>query len=397
MPVAASTSATSANASNTIMTKRRSDADRASRSSIRTTRTIGRSWSTDQMAFLTAGASVVTSSCARTTIASEVSINHDCAVVMYTATWESRIAIAPILPWHRNRDVAVLHSAGVIALNVKRAGLAFPAVERPARDARDLLVVHGLDAIAKDGHPAAHQGNVVIFPFARLARQLHGWSEETVDGAHAVELVVRLQRFIFHLNFIARTKVNPAVAFIWAVVFNVQLEVLEHARTLQVGAVLFVHQFAVPDHPVVVRRGDRFPSGQVLAVEQRLGRSPSGGHRTLQGGSPYTGQFPLHGIPALDGAHELFAVHGEIPGGRRSSIGGGYQGQSQVRSPQFYIGRHSRAGRARLDESGKGAIRLLDLHPIGVCVPGCGDRDIPSAHERIALGGGKREQAGERA
>ncbi len=36
----------------------------------------------------------------------------------------------------------------------------------------------------------------------------------------------------------------------------------------------FIHKFAILRHPVVVRRVERFPTGEVLAIEERLGGAP---------------------------------------------------------------------------------------------------------------------------
>lgn len=62
-----------------------------------------------------------------------------------------------LLPrWHLNRDVAVLDAARVVALDVKRSGLAFIRVQSTACDAVDFFVVDHRDAIGDLGHDASY-------------------------------------------------------------------------------------------------------------------------------------------------------------------------------------------------------------------------------------------------
>ena len=66
-----------------------------------------------------------------------------------------------------NRNVPVLHSTRVIALNVDGTGLCFAAIEGAAGDAGNLLFGDGVDAIADDRDGAADEGDVVTLPLAR--------------------------------------------------------------------------------------------------------------------------------------------------------------------------------------------------------------------------------------
>src|ERR1700677_2518815 len=63
-------------------------------------------------------------------------------------------------PRHGNGDVPVLHPAGVVALDVQRAGLPLVAVDRAAGDAGDFLVVDGGLSVAHHRHRAPDQRHV---------------------------------------------------------------------------------------------------------------------------------------------------------------------------------------------------------------------------------------------
>ena len=85
-----------------------------------------------------------------------------------------------------------------------------------------------------------------------------------------MEFVVFIRRLVFDLNLVAAAQVHAAISFLRAVVLNVQFEIFELARGLEVCAVFFIDEFAVFHYPVVGRAGvERFPAGQVLPIEHR--------------------------------------------------------------------------------------------------------------------------------
>src|ERR1035438_10457091 len=106
-------------------------------------------------------------------------------------------------------DVAVLHAAGVIALQVERAGLALVGIERAARGAGDFLVVDGGDAVAHHRKPTAYQRDVEALPLAGCARQIHRRRDHAVDRPDAVKPVVGVHLLVFHLDLVAAAR-TPA-------------------------------------------------------------------------------------------------------------------------------------------------------------------------------------------
>src|ERR1700733_2231919 len=66
-----------------------------------------------------------------------------------------------------NGDVAVLHAAGVIALDVEYSGLRFHGIERAAGGATDFLNVDGLGSIAHEGKAPPDQRDVKRLPSPR--------------------------------------------------------------------------------------------------------------------------------------------------------------------------------------------------------------------------------------
>src|SRR5271157_2841918 len=129
-----------------------------------------------------------------------------CAATKPAATTANAITRATFMlfsisaPRYRNRDVAVLHPARVIALDIDRPGFALIRVQGAAGDSRNLLVVDRGDAVANHRHHASHQRNVEALPCARLARHFSRRSDEPVNRPHPVEFIVEAQRFILHLD-----------------------------------------------------------------------------------------------------------------------------------------------------------------------------------------------------
>src|ERR1035437_7381515 len=213
-------------------------------------------------------------------------------------------------------DVAVLHAAGVIALYVERAGFAFVGIERPARGAGDLLVVDGLDAVANHRQPTAHQRDVEALPLARRARQIHGRREHAVDRPDAVKLVVGVDLLVFHLDFVAAAQKNPAIAIVRAVVFDVQFEIVELARGFEIGALGFVDQLAIFHYPVIgQRRVGGLPTGEVFAVEDRLGGGPRLWRIAFEQGGAHGGEADGDIGAALFDAGQLAVFEVEVPCG----------------------------------------------------------------------------------
>src|SRR2546423_4154908 len=100
-------------------------------------------------------------------------------------------ALARRLPRWREYDVAKFHRA-VIALNHERTGRCFIAVERTARNSRDLLVFNECLAVQHDGHHATNEGNVVRLPVTRPTRSGFVGRQKTVDCAEVI--LRRLER-----------------------------------------------------------------------------------------------------------------------------------------------------------------------------------------------------------
>src|SRR5689334_2625774 len=115
----------------------------------------------------------------------------------------------------------------MVALYVERVRFRFMAVERTAGNAGNLLVVDGGDTVSDHCHMPADQSDIKYFPLPRLLRKVHRRSNESIDGAHAVQLVILL---IGHLHFITTPLIDSAVSLVRAVIFNVQFVVLKLAR-----------------------------------------------------------------------------------------------------------------------------------------------------------------------
>jgi hypothetical protein len=131
-----------------------------------------------------------------------------------------------------------------------------------------------------------------------------------------VKLVVGVHLLVFHLDFVAAAQIDPAVAVVGAIEFDVQFEIVELAGGFQVGALGFVDQLAVLGHPVIGGgRVGGFPSGEVLAVEDRLGGGPLLGRIALERGRAHAGEIGEHIGAVLFDAGELAAFEVEIPGG----------------------------------------------------------------------------------
>src|SRR5712692_2008585 len=115
----------------------------------------------------------------------------------------------------------------MIALDIQRTRFALMAVESAARKSRNLLVVDGGHAIANHRDIAPNEGNVIALPLPRPRAHRNCRSDKPVDGSHAVVFVVGARWFVLDLDFIAPAQVHSAVSVLRAVVFAVQLDILE--------------------------------------------------------------------------------------------------------------------------------------------------------------------------
>src|SRR5579883_3266043 len=225
-----------------------------------------------------------------------------------------------ILLRQRDRDVPVLHSARVIALNVDRPRLGFVAVERAAGDAGDLLVIDRLHAVPHDRDAPPDQRDIEAFPRSRLARQRDRGREKAVDCADGVKPVVFVDGLVFYLDFVPPAQIDAAVAVRRAIVLDVQLEIVERAGGADVRALALVNQLARARHPVIIGGvADGLPAGQVLAVEDGFGIGPGLGHRAVELGRSHAGQLAARFFAALHRSGERIAARGELPRGRRAA------------------------------------------------------------------------------
>src|SRR5271163_2630349 len=112
--------------------------------------------------------------------------------------------------WRRNRDVAELQAASVVALDIERTGLAFVGVERSARNALDFLMIHGEHAVVNDGHRATDEGDIECLPLAWCAGNVFG-CYATVDGTDTAFGRIAGEGLVFELNFVAAAQVKAAI------------------------------------------------------------------------------------------------------------------------------------------------------------------------------------------
>ena len=123
-------------------------------------------------------------------------------------------------------DAAKENVALFAALKIGRPRKTFMAIEGAAGDAGDFLVVDDGRTIQDDCDSAADQSNVVRLPLVRGAGGLRRRSEKTVNTAQAP--LGRIGDGVgFELDFIAAAQIDAAVALVRAVVFDMQLEILE--------------------------------------------------------------------------------------------------------------------------------------------------------------------------
>src|SRR5438128_7320825 len=92
-----------------------------------------------------------------------------------------------LLLWRSDHHAAVVNLL-VIALQHYRARLAFVAVERASRDARNLRVINDSGAVENKRHPTADQRYVECLPLAGLLGGIARRRDEAVDSADSMTL-----------------------------------------------------------------------------------------------------------------------------------------------------------------------------------------------------------------
>src|ERR1022692_2998136 len=112
---------------------------------------------------------------------------------------------------HRVQNQVAIFDAGVVALQINRAGPVHFRPERAAGRAEDGLVVDDLRAVQSDGDMAVHKHDVECLPFARRFFRRHQWFDAAVDRAHVVR-VGRFAKAVEDLHLVNATQVNATVA-----------------------------------------------------------------------------------------------------------------------------------------------------------------------------------------
>ena len=210
-----------------------------------------------------------------------------------------------------NRNIAVLHASGVIALQINRPRLAFMTVERATRDSRNFLRIDGLHAVAHDCDRASHERNVEGFPLARLRRDFSRRRQESVDGSDLVEGIL-FSGLVLDLHFVAPAQIHSAIAVSRAVELNVEFEIIELALGPDIRSRRFVHQFGILHLPVILVGLIGDPTVQTFAIEDRLRRRPCRRNASVQSRRALARYFGL-GCAALQGAGELAAAYMKVP------------------------------------------------------------------------------------
>jgi hypothetical protein len=100
------------------------------------------------------------------------------------------------------------------------------AIEDPAGDPRNFLVVDGRPAVLYHGDAATDQRDVESLPFSGFARKLRRGGQEAVHTADVMAGWL-VNRIGFHLDFVSATQINPAVGSGGTVEFHMQSEVAE--------------------------------------------------------------------------------------------------------------------------------------------------------------------------
>jgi hypothetical protein len=181
---------------------------------------------------------------------------------------------------HRAQNDVAVFNAGVVALQINRAGTVHLRPEGASGGAENGLVVDDLDAVEDHGGVALDESDIERLPLAGRLLGVDGGFEATVNGAHVVR-VKRLAKTVKDLHFVDAAQVDAAVAFLRQARFGVQREVLKLRDGAEIAVILFRFAFflglvvgenAVMNAPAVGRVGfDKAPAVQALAVEQRHG------------------------------------------------------------------------------------------------------------------------------
>ena len=187
-----------------------------------------------------------------------------------------------------------------------------------------------------------------------------------------MEFVISVDGFIFDLNFIAAAKIDTAVSFLRAVVFDVELEVVEGTTRADIGAGRFVDQHTIFDFPMILRGIVRDPSVEVPAVKERLGSRPGRGGFASQSGCADTGDLADH-IAMLFSAGDSLAIFVELPLGAAVVLSEGEPGTSEL---DVRCGMNAAGA---IDDANGGLGTGLDFDPGGIGFATCFDGQIPAA------------------
>src|SRR5271168_1230544 len=141
------------------------------------------------------------------------------------------------------------------------------AVDCPASDSRNLLVIDDRLAVQYDGDVSSYQGDVEGLPDIGCARLFGRWSEKAVYPARVMAGRFVL-RFGLDLDFITAAQVDPAVGVLAAIEFHVQLEVLEFEVVDEFRAIARADQVSVANGPVGRPGFVLLPAGQVFSIEK---------------------------------------------------------------------------------------------------------------------------------
>jgi len=119
----------------------------------------------------------------------------------------------------RDNDLAKRDMALLTALQIDRPRLRFVAIQRPAGNTRDLLVINYRLAVLNYGHLPAEQRNIKGLPYVCLARQFRRRRQEAVYGTGMMAWPLRLGLRL-DLDFIAAAQLDAAVRVLSAVEFD---------------------------------------------------------------------------------------------------------------------------------------------------------------------------------
>ena len=114
----------------------------------------------------------------------------------------------------------------MIALEIDRARLPFIAIDGPARNSGDFLVVDNGYPVLNDRNKSAQERDLERLPDARSPRLFGDRRDETIDTAHVMAWRL-LNGIVLDLYLVAAAQINTAIGFRGTVDFDVQFEITE--------------------------------------------------------------------------------------------------------------------------------------------------------------------------